>query len=230
MKPVTRVARRSDLRIPMRNSLAHGFSLIELLVALTVFATMAALAYGGLDSVARTRAELGRQQAAFHGLMRSVGLIERDLREAVSRPVRGNYGEALPALVGTSGHIEFTRTGFANPQAEPRSNLERVLYEFDDAAIKRGTYPVLDRAPGTAPRLMTLRGNIDTFRLRYLDSGNRWSYNWPPLNGATADATELLAQLPRAVEFRIGTSDYGEVTGVVELVSTWPARALGAAP
>ena len=34
----------------------RAFSLIELLVALGVFATMAALAYGGLDSVARTSA------------------------------------------------------------------------------------------------------------------------------------------------------------------------------
>src|SRR4249919_3461842 len=88
----------------------RGFSLIELLVALAVFATMAALAYGGLDSVARTRAELGRQQDSFRDLMRGIGLIERDLHQAIARPVRGNYGEALPALIGSSGHIEFTRT------------------------------------------------------------------------------------------------------------------------
>jgi general secretion pathway protein J len=207
-----------------------GFSLVELLVALAVFATMAALAYGGLDSVARTRAELGRKQVAFQGLMRSVGLLERDLRAAVARPVRGNYGEPLPALVGAGSHIEFTRTGFANPQAEPRSNLERVLYEFDDDAIKRGAYPVLDRAPGTAPKLTTLRSNVDTFSLRYLDAGNRWSEIWPPPGAGSADAPELLAQLPRAVEFRIGTSEYGEVAGIVELVSAWPARAVEAVP
>jgi general secretion pathway protein J len=206
-----------------------GFSLIELLVALAVFATMAALAYGGLDSVARTRAELGRQQAAFRDLMRGVGLIERDLRQAIARPVRGNYGESLPALIGSSGHIEFTRTGFANPLAEPRSNLERVLYELDDSALKRGNYPVLDRAPGTTPHLTSLRGGVDTFRLRYLDAGNHWSDSWPPPEAAAA-APDLLVQLPRAVEFRIGTSDYGEITGTVELVSTWPARAVEAAP
>jgi general secretion pathway protein J len=204
----------------------HGFSLIELLVALAVFATMAALAYGGLDSVARTRAELGRQQDAFRDLVRGVGLIERDLRQAIARPVRGNYGEPLPALMGNSGQIEFTRTGFANPQAEPRSNLERVLYEFDDDALKRGVFPVLDRAPATAPKLVTLRGNVDTFRLRYLDASNRWGDTWPPLRQADAGAPDLLAQLPRAVEFRIGTRDYGEVTGVVELVSSWPSQAV----
>jgi len=203
----------------------RGFSLIELLVALAVFATMAALAYGGLDSIARTRAELGRQQDSFRDLMRGIGLIERDLRQAIARPVRGNYGEALPALIGSSGHIEFTRTGFANPQAEPRPNLERVLYEFDDAALKRGTFPVLDRAPATTPTLATLRSNVESFRLRYLDANNRWSEDWPPPQQA-ADAPDLLTQLPRAVEFRVTTPDYGEVAGVVELVSSWPSQAL----
>jgi general secretion pathway protein J len=213
-------------RPPRAKRRQHAFSLVELLVALAVFTTMAALAYGGLDSIARTRAELGRQQDAFRDLMRGVGLIERDLRQAIARPVRGNYGEALPALMGTSGHIEFTRTGFANPQAEPRSNLERVLYEFDDDALKRGVYPVLDRAPATAPTLATLRGNVETFRLRYLDASNRWGDTWPPPREADAGAPDLLTQLPRAVEFRIGTRDYGEVAGVVELVSSWPSQAV----
>jgi len=214
---------RRQLRAKRRQ---QAFSLVELLVALAVFATMAALAYGGLDSIARTRAELGRQQDAFRDLMRGVGLIERDLRQAVARPVRGNYGEPLPALMGNSGHIEFTRTGFANPQAEPRSNLERVLYEFDDDALKRGVYPALDRAPATAPKLATLRGNVDTFRLRYLDASNRWGDTWPPQREADSAAPDLLTRLPRAVEFRIGTRDYGEVAGVVELVSSWPRQAV----
>ena len=213
-------------RQPRAMGRQHAFSLVELLVALAVFATMAALAYGGLDSIARTRLELGRQQDAFRDLMRGVGLIERDLRQAIARPVRGNYGEPLPALMGNSGHIEFTRTGFANPQAEPRSNLERVLYEFDDDALKRGVYPALDRAPASAPTLSTLRGNVETFRLRYLDAGNRWGDTWPPLRETDAGQLDPLAQLPRAVEFRIGTRDYGEVAGVVELVSSWPGQAV----
>ena len=215
-----------DSRFPTPDSRLHGFSLVELLVALAVFATMAALAYGGLDSVVRTRVELGRQQDAFRDLMRGVGLIERDLRQAIARPVRGNYGEPLPALMGNSGHIEFTRTGFANPQSEPRSNLERVLYEFDDGALKRGVYPALDRAPATAPTLATLRRNVNTFRLRYLDASNRWGDTWPPLGDTAAGGPDPSAQLPRAVEFRIGTGDYGEVSGVVELVSNWPSQAV----
>jgi general secretion pathway protein J len=205
-------------------SLRSGFSLIELLVALAVFASMAALAYGGLNAVVRTRAGLSHQQETFNALMRSVASLERDLRQAATRPVRGNYGEPLLALVGTPNSVELTRAGFANPQAEVRSNLERVTYVLDDGALRRGNYPVLDRAPGTAAQVTVLRDQVAAFRLRYLDEVNRWSDSWPP-----REAGDALA-LPRAVEFRIETKDYGEITRVVELVSSWPARAVEALP
>ena len=204
---------------------SRGFSLIELLVALAVFASMAALAYGGLDSVVRTRAELVRQQAAFQQLMRSVSLLERDLRQASARPVRGNFGEPLAALLGASNRIEFTRSGFANPQAEARSNLERVAYLLDGDTLERGVFPVLDRAPGTAAQVQRLRSAIGDFRLRYLDVGNRWSDNWPPLADASATTPAPPSQLPRAVEFRIDTKEYGDIVRVVELVSTFPGSA-----
>ena len=203
----------------------RGFSLIELLVAFAVFASMAALAYGGLDSVVRTRAELVRQQTAFQELMRSVALLERDLRQATARPVRGNFGEPLPAFLGGGDRIELTRSGFANPQAEPRSNLERVSYLLDGDALERGVFPVLDRAPGTTAEVTRLRSAVGAFRLRYLDGHNRWSDAWPPIPDASAPAPALPTQLPRAVEFRIDTREYGEIVRVVELVSTFPASA-----
>jgi general secretion pathway protein J len=201
-----------------------GFSLIELLVALAVFSIMAALAYGGLNSIARTRGELAKQEDAFRDLMRAVTTLDRDLRQTVARSVSGSVGQILPAFAGTASSLEFTRLGFANPQAETRSNLERVLYELDAGALKRGNYPVLDRAPNTTPQITTLRGGVTDFRLRYLAPGNRWFDVWPPPQ--TTDARLL----PRAVEWHLQTRDYGEIVRVIELVSAWPASAAGGNP
>jgi general secretion pathway protein J len=213
-----------------KHHLQYGFSLIELLVALAVFSVMAALAYGGLNSIARTRGELAKQEDAFRDLARAVAVLDRDLREAVARQVYGNSGQLLPAFTGSANALEFTRLGFANPQAEPRANLERVLYELDAQALKRGNYPVLDRAPGSAPQITALRTDVTDFRLRYLDTQNRWFDAWPP------PQTTDLTLLPRAVEWHLRTRDYGEIVLVIEMVSAWPAQAadqttgLGGAP
>jgi general secretion pathway protein J len=212
-------------RFPIPHSrLSAGFTLVEVLVTLVVFSIMAGLAYGGLNSIARTRGALAAQQEAFRDLVRAVATLDRDLREAVARPVLGNVGQTLPSFAGSANALEFTRLGFANPQAETRSNLERVQYLFDDHALKRGRYLVLDRAASSAPELAVLRGEVDDFRLRYLDLGNRWSDSWPPPQ--TSDAT--LA--PRAVEWRLVTRDYGEIVRVVELVSAWPPPQTPPAP
>ena len=205
-----------------RGQATRGFSLIELLVAVTVFAIMSALAYGGLNSIARTRGELARQEDEFRDLMRAVGTLQRDLRAATARPVRGNFGQELPAFVGTADHLEFTRLGFANPQAEPRSNLQRVLYELDAGMLTRGRYAVLDRAPTTAPTLADLKIKAEDFRLRYLDADNRWLDAWPP-----AQEKNQATVLPRAVQWRLRTQRDGEIGGTVELVSQWPQSAAG---
>ena len=210
-------------RISKPKSRLNGFSLIELLVAMTVFAIMAALAYGGLNSIAHTRTQLGAKEDAFRDLMRAVGSFDGDLRETVARPIRGDAGQTVPSFIGTSDHVEFTRLGFANPQAEPRSNLQRVLYELDAGTLKRGRYAVLDRAPDSAPQIVDLHVKTDQLRLRYLDPRtNRWLDAWPgPL------ATDAAA-LPRAVQWQLRTRNYGEITQTIELVSAWPANAAGA--
>ncbi|HSN00996.1 MAG TPA: type II secretion system minor pseudopilin GspJ [Rudaea sp.] len=199
----------------------RGFSLIELLVALAVFSIMAALAYGGLNSIAHTRGDLARKEADFGDLMRAVGSLDRDLNGAVARPVRGAAGQVLPALFGASDHIELTRLGFANPQAEPRSNLQRVFYELDGSKFERGRYAVLDRAANSTPQVDDLRVRAEDFHLRYLDrASGQWLDAWPP----PQSPPEVL---PRAVQWRLRTRQYGELDGTVELVSAWPDKAAG---
>jgi general secretion pathway protein J len=200
--------------------LPGGFTLIELLVAVAVFAAMAAMAWGGLNSIVRSRAELAREEDDFRNLVRSINWLDRDLRQVVMRSVRGNYGETVPAFLGAADHIEFTRLGFANPRAELRSNLQRVFYEMNGEKLSRGVNPELDRAATTQPQKTLLRDHISLFRLRYLDAQQRWQETWPEQNGNAAAGTT--AALPRAVEIKIDAPGYGEITHVVELVSDWP--------
>ena len=197
--------------------LARGFTLVELLVALVVFATMAALAYGGLRSVARTRGELAQKEDAFRDLVRTVDLLNRDLGESVPRPVLGTSGQPLPAFIGAPDHIEFTRVGFANPQLEQRSNLERVMYELDSQSIKRGRFAVLDRAGDTQPQIIDTHVTVESLRFRYLSRTGQWSDVWPPQQ--QQQNGDPLQMLPRAVQWNLRSKDYGELENVVEIVA-----------
>ena len=196
---------------------SRGFTLIELLVALVVFAAMAAAAYGGLVSIARARAALAAQQDRFAAVTRTVSLLERDLRQSIARTVLGNTGsQPLPALMGGSDGIEFSRIGYANPRAEPRSNVERVVYSIDGGKLQRGRYLVLDRAPNSAPLTTTLLDRVEQFHLRYFGGDGAWRDAWPP-----SDPPQI-ENLPRAVEVRFVLTDLGEIRRVVELASKWP--------
>ena len=60
----------------------RGFALFELLVAMAIFSVLAALAYGGLSSVARTRGELEASGARLKALQLGVAQLGRQLRQA----------------------------------------------------------------------------------------------------------------------------------------------------
>jgi general secretion pathway protein J len=210
----------------------RGFSLIELLVALAVFAALAAAAYGGLAEIARVRGALAERQDRFAAVVRAITTFERDLRQVVSRPVRDERGAELPALAGAADRIELTRFGFANPRAEPRSNLERVAYAVDARRLMRGRYAVLDRAPGTVPTATVLFENVDGLRLRYLGTDGIWRDTWPPADipAGSPTGTQTVALLPRAIEFRIDVAGTGELRRIVELPSAIPPFAAGVPP
>jgi general secretion pathway protein J len=190
----------------------RGFTLVEVLVATAVFAIMSALAWGGLNAVIRTRETLVAEQQDFARTLRAVGSLERDLLGVVARPVRGNYGEPLPALRGDGDHLELTRLGFASALVEARSNLERVVYEQDGETLKRGRYAVLDRAAGSLPEFTTLRDRVRRLQLRYMDTQGRWLDAWPRRD----DPPEAL---PRAIEFRLDIDGVGEISRLIELPS-----------
>ncbi|MBL8299169.1 MAG: type II secretion system minor pseudopilin GspJ [Rhodanobacteraceae bacterium] len=191
----------------------QGFTLVEVLVATAVFAIMSALAWGGLNVVIRAREALVAEQQDFARTLRAVGMLERDLLGAVARPVRGNYGEPLPALRGDGDNLELTRLGFASALIDARSNLERVVYQRDGNTLKRGRYAVLDRAAGSLPEFSSLRDGLRRLHFRYLDAQGHWLDTWPRRD-------DKLEALPRAIEFRLDIDGVGEISRLIELPSS----------
>ncbi len=194
---------------------ARGFSLLEVMVAVAIFAVLAVLAYGGLDAVARARAQTAQAAQRLAALQSAVAGLERDLREALPRPLRGNSGELLPAMIGSASALELTHAGFSSPLTEASAMLSRTAWAVVDGELRRVRWPVLDRAPATrgTPRSMLVQ--TSQLRLRYLDAAANWRDSWPPRDGPDA----LPERLPRAVEFVLSGDDFGSLARRVVLVA-----------
>jgi general secretion pathway protein J len=203
-------------------SAARGFVLLEMLVALAIFAVLAALAYGALDQIVKARSQIAAASERLRDVQLAVSRLERDLRSAAARPIRDAYGAVLPALSGTRRGVELTRYGFASPTHEARPLLGRVGWAAADGELRSATWDALDRAPSSrgAPRVEL--DDVAELRLRYLDAGN-WLDAWPPPRGPD-DAPE---RLPHAVEFTLVVGGYGEIVRLVELPDGPGVAALG---
>ncbi|HEB58848.1 MAG TPA: type II secretion system protein GspJ [Gammaproteobacteria bacterium] len=200
-----------------RRQTRAGFTLVELLVAMAIFALFATMAYGGLSTVMQTRARTDAVSAQLTALQMAVMFIERDTGQIVPRPVRGQYGSEVPALFTFSGDeqvLEFTRTGYANPAGRQRSHLQRVAWAFADHKLYRLSWPVLDRAPDSEPVREVLLDGVESVSWRFLDRSNRWHNQWPPLNVDPKFAGEL----PRAVEWTLTVDGWGRIVRLVEVV------------
>lgn len=195
-----------------------GFTLIELLVAIAIFAIIAALAYGGLDSVVNQRRKTAAAMQQLRTMQLAITIMERDFDQLVPRTIRDSLqGMPLSAIMGNPQNlpqVEFTRGGWSNPLAEVRSTQQRVAYELDNGNLLRLSWTELDRVDQTQPLKQTLLTDVTAFSLRYMDGNGQWQEQWPPLN---TSANLYLARLPRAVEIKLTLKDRGEFTRLIEV-------------
>lgn len=188
---------------------ARGFTLVEMLVAVAIFAVLAVLAYAGLDAVLRQRSDLETHYREQYALQRAYLVMQRDFSQAAPRSVRDQLGGPLPALRGDPDgtQVALTRDGYPNPAGLRRSGLLRVRYVLRDHVLERLQFNELDRAPVALPPADALLRDVRALRLRYRDGSGNWLHGWPPPEAApdslpTAVEVELrVAQFPGPVRW-----------------------------
>lgn len=202
---------------------ARGFTLLEVLIAISIFALIGLGAYRLLTTIVDTHQRVRSIVDDISEVSRAMTLIERDIYQATLRPIRDEYGEPLPAMMVGTGTwpMEFTRAGWNNPAGLPRSSLQRVAYGLgENGGLVRYFWLVLDRAEDSAPIEQRLVGEVTDFRISVLTVDDEVQDTWP----ASADG----APFPAAVEIVIATDRTGEIRRLIPLVT--PAAPVGGAP
>ncbi len=181
----------------------QGFTLIEIIVAMVIFALIGLGSYALLSNSMNIADLVELKGDRLAELQRAELRMEQDIEQLAFRPTRNEFGDRIPLLRGesgysdSSGYLEFTRSGWANPAALPRSDLEHVLYKLEDGTLWRLSWYYLDRADEKADLKRPLLTGVTKLTLGFLADKDLWRDNW---NTANSDA---INSIPRAISVEI---------------------------
>lgn len=198
----------------MTRTADQGFSLIELVAAMAIFAVLAVMTQQALVFAVSSETRLGDARDRLAGLQRDVDGLTRDLANAVSW-TEEKEGEEQPALIlsGQGAHLRFVRGGLANPAALPRSTLVRLDLGFEAraGALERLARDVTGTDHDVPPdRHLLLAGDVTAVAFRAYDADLGWQTVWP-LEGREPE------DLPAGLEVTLTTRDHGAIRRVVSL-------------
>jgi general secretion pathway protein J len=186
-------------------SAEHGFTLVELLVALFIFSLIAAAGVALLSFSVRVQTVTTERLDRMGALQRANALLTADLLQTVPRPVRDREGATVAAFVGNGGGngavaLGFVRSGWSNPDGAPRPGLQRVEYRHVGDRIERVRWQMLDGADAHPPS--TVIEGVRSFAVRYHAKGV-WRDRWDSRSLlAMPDAVEIVADIDGAGKLR----------------------------
>jgi general secretion pathway protein J len=183
-------------RTPVR-----GFTLIEILIALSILALIAILGYRATSALAQSEVTLSAEAARWRALDGMFARLEADMRAAQPRTARAG-SSVEPAWVGATdaagnATIRFSRAG-AESAGEPGAAGQRIAYRLENGAVEVAYWPHLDQPASVVPTAYALAGGVTALRVSYLDSQGGWQERWPVLGEPT---------LPRAVRVVVALDD-----------------------
>lgn len=187
-----------------------GFTLIEILIALAIFAILATLTSSAMYQAFNTRARVAKQAERLVTLQLAIAIIERESAQVIDRAIRGNEMHIFPAFTGQNNVVEFTRSGNINPlYEEKRSNLKRVAFLCRQQQLIQRSWKVLDPINREQFEEKVLLDNLSKCQFAFLNENlqvlNEWRAN-------TMQQAANSSSVPKAIQLNLSLADWGDLS------------------
>ncbi|MGR5235857.1 type II secretion system minor pseudopilin GspJ [Vibrio alfacsensis] len=192
-----------------RQSRQRGFTLIEVLVSIAIFASLSVAAYQVVSQVQRSNVLSQERTQRLNELQRAMVMMDNDFRQMAMRQMRTNGQDPTNQLIFWSDYlldsdakgVMFSRLGWHNPQQQfPRGEVTKVGYRLKDDVLQRIWWRYPDTPVGQEGLITPLLTQVEAFDMRFYD-GKSWQKTW-----------ENNQALPQAVSVILQLKDYGEIT------------------
>ena len=178
-----------------------GFTLVEVLVALAIFAMIASAGVGLLSFAIDNRLAVRDASERTAAFQRARALMRADLGQAAPRRVRGADGAPQAAFeLGGEALFAVTRRGWINPGEARRASMQRVEYRLVEGRLERRVRGRLDGARPAEPQV--LLENVESAQVTAILDGDPIA-DWRPVQNRP---------LPDAVRIDLTLEGYGPVS------------------
>jgi general secretion pathway protein J len=169
----------------------QGFTLLEIMIALTIFAVISTLAWQILDGAMRTTSATDTAATKLNQLQRTYNLLERDFFQLQARAPR-NEPEAFRQDENT---LELTTLSGMSGQVQ----LERVRWRLEDHRLWRDVWPAIDGPVGVKPEEVPILSDVKEMQWRFWQDG--WQDSWPE-TASQPDGIELTLTMENGETWR----------------------------
>ena len=178
---------------------ASGFTLVEVLVAIAIFAVLSAAGWMVFDQLIKTRERNTTHLEHLQQLQFAYMQIQRDLSQIV--PLSGREGEEnYPALQLENQQLKFNKAGVIDPLQQGLDRFEFVEYRYDPdkQALMRYHNAYIYRKQSQDMQGDVLIAPIENLQIQALDPAVQTQ--WPAQSVTDTDSAEyLMSQLPQGV-------------------------------
>ncbi|RLL48901.1 prepilin-type N-terminal cleavage/methylation domain-containing protein [Acinetobacter cumulans] len=185
----------------MRLKKAWGFTLVELLVAIAIFAVLSALGWKVFDYIAKVKTQNAMHESKLGQLQESYQQILRDTVQAV--PLTANIaGQVQAALTLQNSKLAFSKTGVTDPLNQGVAADERVEYVYrqDEQKLYRLKYPNINQSGRDQPDSSVLLNGVEQYQITVLNPNELTT--WPDSVGNLSSDAEK-QRLPRGLKLNL---------------------------
>lgn len=185
-----------------------GFTLIEILIALMIFALLASITASSLYYSFNTQKRIKEQAQRLSALQLAVSILQKDGLQALARPIRTQNMQFIPAFVGRNNYFELTRDGNTNPHSlEKRSSLKRIALMCVNHTLVYRTWAALDAVNRNNYVEKRLLDKVSSCHFNYLNHNLQLLAEWR--EGALTQ-NQTKESLPIAIQVNLTLIGWGE--------------------